>query len=138
MELPRSISDYAAALHIPITDAVVRCRFCSNVLSYCDLCNFDFKCFQLIWKDLKVFGICGSCAKASALAELSRFYVCSVPIQDLLRDGSLFDLIIRCSRCLNKLAATEKLRLVTEKKLVHKVRSGKGGWRAVCKFCIQQ
>ncbi|QYI89575.1 E6 early protein [Bos taurus papillomavirus 40] len=132
MEYPSSISDYALAFDILFDSVVVFCKFCSNPLNYFDLCNFDAKNFRLIWRDLKVYGVCCTCARTSAAFEANSFYSCSYLAKELLRDSVLSETIIRCLCCLGLLSYSEKLGLVANHSLVHRVRNG---WRAVCKFC---
>lgn len=131
MEFPSSISSYADTFDIPFASCVVRCKFCNNPLNYLDLSNFDAKNFRLIWFNLKVFGICCTCTKASANFE-SRYYLYSLLAKDLLKEGVLCNLIVRCYLCLGVLGYSEKLRLASEGRLLHRIRKG---WRGVCKLC---
>lgn len=135
MDLPRSIKDYAFALGIHFADSLVRCKFCGNTLNYFDISNFDAKHLQLKWLDLKVFGICCTCSKTSAAAELALYYEFSILPEDLLRQGVLASLFVRCVRCYNQLSFIEKLSLIGERRLLHWVRNS---YRGLCKFCKEK
>ncbi|ALP46945.1 E6 protein [Cervus elaphus papillomavirus 2] len=133
MEQPRTIRAYAAFLKIPFEDCLVQCRFCNKFLDFLELCGFEDKRLQLIWRDSFVYGICACCAKENACKELSEYYEFSLTLKDLLKKRvHLGDLIVRCLRCLRLLSYLEKLDLLSERKPVHRVR---GSWRGVCRFC---
>ncbi|AGS08604.1 E6 [Rangifer tarandus papillomavirus 2] len=132
LTLPRTVREYACALAIDFDAAVVWCKFCGNSLNYCDLSNFDEKRLCLIWRNLKVYGVCSSCLKDSAKLESEWFYQRSEVAAELHRQGKLVGLKTRCVHCYRLLSYAEKLCLVAEHRLVHYVR---GGWRALCKFC---
>lgn len=132
MEYPSSIRDYALAFDVCFDSVVVFCKFCFNPLNYFDLSNFDAKGLRLIWSDLKVYGVCCTCLKTSAAFEINEFYSYSLLAKELLREGVLNGLIIRCLCCLSVLSFIEKLRLASEGALIHRIRKG---WRGLCKYC---
>ncbi|ANZ90257.1 E6 protein [Bos taurus papillomavirus 20] len=135
LRFPKTIAEYARTLAIAFDAAVVRCKFCFNALNYLDLSNFDAKHLQLIWRDLRVFGVCGSCLKDSAKFEITHYYSHSELPVELHRQGKLVKLKVRCVLCYRILSYAEKLQLIAEQRLVHYVRNS---WRALCKFCKQK
>ena len=133
-ELPSTIKGLAQALGIPLVDCLLPCNFCGKFLDFLEVCDFDKKQLNLIWKDYVVTACCRCCSVATATFEFNEFYERTVLGRDIeLATGrSIFEIDVRCQNCLSFLDIIEKLDCCGRGRPFHKVR---GAWKAVCRLC---
>ncbi|CAA52482.1 early protein [Human papillomavirus 9] len=132
---PRTVKELADTLVIPLIDLLIPCKFCNRFLSYFELLNFDHKCLQLIWteEDL-VYGLCSSCAYASAQLEFTHFFQFAVVGKDIetVEGTAIGNICIRCRYCFKLLDLVEKLATCYKFEQFYKVRNS---WKGLCRHC---
>ena len=132
--LPATIFGLANLLEIPLDDCLVPCNFCGNFLTHLEVCEFDEKKLNLIWKGHCVFACCRVCCTATATYEFNEFYESTVEGREIesVTGKSIFDVDVRCYTCMKFLDSIEKLDICGRKLPFHKVR---GSWKGICRLC---
>lgn len=131
---PKRVADLANQWGVLPEEVTLACRFCSRQLNEQDLLAFDYKYFQLLWKDGGVFGCCSACARFLACEEHIRFCRLELPGCDMIRlvHVPLNLILIRCRGCFKVLSFSEKVDMIRNHIFFCSVR---GWWRGLCRLC---
>lgn len=134
MARPAKVCELAHHLNIPIWEVLLPCNFCTGFLTYQELLEFDYKDFNLLWKDGFVFGCCAACAFRSAYHEFTNYHqeiVVGIEIEGRAA-ANIAEIVVRCLICLKRLDLLEKLDICAQHREFHRVRNR---WKGVCRHC---
>lgn len=132
---PTCLRDYCDYFEINFFDLRLLCIFCKRLLDEVDLARFHKKQLYLVWRGFVAYACCDKCLKLSARYESEKHCVCVVEAENLhgLIGVPVQNVLLRCKQCLGVLTLSEKVDLLTGRKLVWLIR---GYWRATCSSCM--
>uniref|UniRef100_A0AAU7E2E0 Protein E6 n=1 Tax=Rousettus bat papillomavirus TaxID=3141903 RepID=A0AAU7E2E0_9PAPI len=132
----RSVAGLCQHYGIHPADLVLKCLFCRTPLPYTEVADFDQRGFQLAQREGYCFGCCKRCLRISAQLERDSYLqnICTGTEVEVITDQLIYTVTVRCTGCLKRLTAQEKLQLAAKGDLVfERVR---GQWRAPCNDCF--
>ncbi|QUP08142.1 E6 [Martes foina papillomavirus 1] len=136
MEQPSSVAELCRRACIAVEDVNILCIFCGGLLTVSELCAYDLKGLQLIWRGGSPRGCCGACCRASAAVERRQYmqgWVTGRNLHTILK-SDLVTTTVRCVICLKLLSTAEKVAVVLAEQIFELIR---GRWRARCRLCTK-
>ncbi|ACU27450.1 E6 [Canis familiaris papillomavirus 5] len=136
MERPWSLAGLSLRSGVPFCHLHVPCVFCGIPLDYEDRVAFDYKAFQVTWKNGQPHGFCTRCSRNLAQHEVGFFTQEELTYKEFVqRLGAGFYYVpVRCTICYGLVTATQKIEALYRRQTFKKVR---GRWRTPCNNCAQ-
>lgn len=133
-ERPYKLPDLCRTLDTTLHDVTIDCVYCRRQLQRTEVYEFAFSDLFVVYRDGVPFAACQSCIKFYAKIRELRYYSESVYATTLetITNTKLYNLLIRCMRCLKPLCPAEKLRHLTTKRRLHKIA---GNFTGQCRHC---
>lgn len=135
MERPKTIRALATSRDSTVDAVIVKCRFCRKNLSLYDKLNFEYCQLQVIYRNNRPYAACLSCVTLVSRIEytvgLERVFPANAT--EGLYGQNLFDLDVRCIRCLRPLENHERALCYYYNYPIYVVRQR---FRASCTLCM--